>query len=366
MIKKERIYYLDWIRVTVVLLLIPFHSALSFSHIGKGYVYSNEPVNSFLYIFISDYFNLWFMRMLFFVSGIAAYYSFKSKKQFLFSKIKRLVFPVLFVLLTIGPISGYILAISKYSFSKSFFTFYPLFFIDVKKYLFWGHMWFCVYLFTYSILLLPIFSCLKKRFHIIDKIIIFLKKGNNILFPMIIIILLEVLFRPHYPGMQKLIGDWANFFVYLSFFVLGFIIGNNKEIIEKIVTKNKLFLLLSLLSTILYIGTKRFFFQFSNIHFLSFLWGIAAYSWVMFYIGFFKNNLNKKSVLLTYLSKTSFALYIFHYLIVSFFNLILLKHNINHYYIWILCIILSFCCFFIIFELVIKKIKFLKFICGIK
>ena len=54
----KRVYYLDWIRVSIVLILIPFHAAVTFSHIGNGYVYTSEPINSWLYIFISDYFNL--------------------------------------------------------------------------------------------------------------------------------------------------------------------------------------------------------------------------------------------------------------------------------------------------------------------
>lgn len=366
MSKKERAYYLDWIRICVVLLLIPFHSAVSFSHIGKGYVYSDKPINSFFYIFISDYLNLWFMRMLFFISGIASYYSFKSKKQFLFSKIKRLVLPVVFVVLTIGPISGYILAISKYSFSGSFFLFYPQFFINTQKYLFWGHMWFCVYLFTFSLLLLPIFSYFKGKIHLLNKLNIFLKRGNNIFLPMLIIVLFEVIFRPYYPGMQKLIGDWANFFVYISFFSIGFIIGDHEKTLDVISKKKLLFLLLALLSSFVYIVTKRFFTQFSNIYFLSALWGVAAYSWVMFYIGLFKVLFNKKNIILNYLNKTSFSLYVFHYLIVSVCNFILLKYKINHYYVWLLSTILSFLVFFIIFELIIKRIKILKFICGIK
>ena len=74
-ITTKRKYYLDWLRNSIVIILIPFHTAVSFSHIGKGYIYTATPDNSYLYIFISDFFNLWIMRLLFFISGFTAFLS---------------------------------------------------------------------------------------------------------------------------------------------------------------------------------------------------------------------------------------------------------------------------------------------------
>jgi hypothetical protein len=37
-----------------------------------------------------------------------------------------------------------------------------------------------------------------------------------------VIIVFETLLRPIYPGKQTLVNDWANFTVYLTFFILGY------------------------------------------------------------------------------------------------------------------------------------------------
>ena len=112
------------------------------------------------------------MRMLFFISGISTYWGLKKRgvKQFLRERIRRLIIPVLFCIVTIGPLSGYILAKSRYGFEGNFYQFYPHFFSEVKKYLFWGHMWFCVYLYIFSLAGLPCFLFLLKNVKFLKKI----------------------------------------------------------------------------------------------------------------------------------------------------------------------------------------------------
>ncbi len=44
--RDERLYFMDWLRVIVVILIIPYHVAVTFSHIGNGYIYTDEPVKS--------------------------------------------------------------------------------------------------------------------------------------------------------------------------------------------------------------------------------------------------------------------------------------------------------------------------------
>lgn len=368
---SKREYYLDWIRVCVVLILIPFHTAVSFSHIGNGYVYTEMPVNSWFYIFISDFFNLWIMRLLFFVSGISVFMALKKRTiiEFIKERFKKLILPVVFLLLTIGPLAGYILAVGKYDFSSSFLIYYPQFFLQAQRYLFWGQLWYCVYLFIFSLMYLPVFSFLLNKPAIINRINNFLARKNNIFLPMIVIILFETLLRPFYPGFQSFIGDWANVTVHSSFFILGFIMARSPEIFDVITRKIKLFLIPAICSTILYLICKRALFDgetYNQLLILSSLWGIAAYTWVLSLIGLFRKYRNKNTQLLKYLSKTSFSLYLFHYLILSILNYFLLKTNLPHYLIWISTTIGTYLIFAALFELVLKKVKPIRYICGIR
>ncbi|MDC7126889.1 MAG: acyltransferase family protein [Spirochaetales bacterium] len=369
--ETKREYYIDWLRDIVVLILIPFHTAVSFSHIGKGYTYTAAADNSWLFIFISDFFNLWIMRLLFFISGMSVFMSLKKRKtqSFIKDRFKRLVIPVLFQLLITGPIAGYILAIGRDNFSDSFLSFYPQFFIQSKKYLFWGHMWYCVYLFNFSIILLPLLSTLLRKPELAKKINIFLIRKNNILLPMIIIIFFEAILRPQYPGYQSFIGDWANVVTYSLFFIIGFIVVQTPAVFEVITQKRIFFLISAVCMTTAFLFCKRKFFIEADLRQLSIiaaLWGAAAYCWVMSLIGFFKKYLNHNSSGLRYLSKTSFSLYIFHYLILSVFNFFLLKTKLSNLLIWTITSLGTYIVFALFFELILKRSKIMCYICGIK
>nr|WP_246433909.1 acyltransferase family protein [Spirochaeta isovalerica] len=363
--QNKREYYLDWIRVIVVLLLVPFHTAVSFSHIGKGYIYSAEPVDSFFYVFLSDFLNLWFMRMLFFISGMASFMALKrrTEKEFIVDRVKRLLLPILFVLLTIGPCSAYLLAVNHYGFIGNFLQFYPNFFIEPKKYLFWGHMWFCLYLLVYSFLIIPLHHLFEQRNNYIGKFIWFLSRGNHILLPMFFIMLLEALLRPYFPGYQSFWGDWANVIVYFSFYLLGYSAGRDTCLIVAIHKKRIPFLAIAVLSTVIHIVFKRFYIQ---SHISSIFWGSGAYSWVMFFLSLFRQHANKDSKVLQYLSRSSFSLYVFHYLILSLFNFILLRTGLNHYIVWSLTTLGTYGFFFLLYKSVLKKFRVLRFVGGIK
>lgn len=370
--KEERKYYLDWLRVIVVLLLIPHHAALTFSHIGNGYVYTKEVVDSLYYIIQSDFLNLWFMKLLFFISGMSAYLALKkrSPSEFLKERFTKLFIPAAFVTLLLGPLTVWIVAYSGNHFSDSFPMFYPVYFRSIAKYLGWAHMWFCVYLFVFSIISLPLFTFLKKRPKTMKLTHMVLETKHNFLIPMLLIIIFEVLLRPLYPGLQILINDWANFTVYLSFFLFGYIMGQSDDLLTTIKQHRRKTSILAITATILYITLNRSAYFQSDLYIrkviLNSLSAVAAYSWVMFSLGFGGQYMNKKSPILNYLSQSAFALYIFHYMILSILNLYLIRTSLNHYVIFVITCLTTYLIFLIFYELVIKKVQVLRFICGLK
>jgi hypothetical protein len=79
MSENKREYYLDWLRIIVVALLVPHHIAITFSYIGDAYVFLPIKDASFYFFIQSTFLNLWFMRVLLFVSGISTYYALKRR-----------------------------------------------------------------------------------------------------------------------------------------------------------------------------------------------------------------------------------------------------------------------------------------------
>jgi fucose 4-O-acetylase-like acetyltransferase len=320
------------------------------------------------------------MRLLFFVSGISTYYALQKRtnRQFAAERCKRLLLPTVFAVIFICPVMAYFRALNVDNFQGSLIQFFPIFFTKFETYLGWAHFWFLVYLFVYSIIFLVLKKLLKNDIQIIEKAGAFLARGKNIILPLFIIVFFEMVFRPFYPGLQNLVDDWANFTIYLSFFMLGYVTANSTECFKKIKKNISLFFILGFMAAACTIFLKYaqnnieiFINYYSSMEYryklvVAFFQGIAEYSLVMFIIGIAKKHINVNNSAYKYLSKTSFALYMFHYILVNMVMYLLIKTQLNHYVMYILAIILVYIIFIIIFELILKRIFIFKFICGIK
>ena len=168
----------------------------------------------------------------------------------------------------------------------------------------------------------------------------FFIKKNLIYLPVILIIVFEASLRYGWPGFQNLIDDWANFSVYITFFIIGYIFNSNTKIIEKIENKKMHSLAMAAISSVLIV---TLYFLSDIFHILDpetfygyiifrTLIGFNSYMWVIFFIGFGKKALNKTNKVLTYLSKASLPFYIIHLLPVTAFSFIFLKLPLNPYF----------------------------------
>ena len=159
--KGERFYFLDWVKIGVILLLVPFHAAVVFTIHGDmsiKYTQQHVPVLDISIWFLS----LWMMPVLFLISGMNSYYSLENRtpKEYMRERYTKLLIPFLASLFLICPIISYFRAIFIESFRDNFVHFYPLFF--GKAYpqgnLSWWHFWFLIYLFVFTLILRPFFS----------------------------------------------------------------------------------------------------------------------------------------------------------------------------------------------------------------
>ncbi|QQO09995.1 acyltransferase family protein [Breznakiella homolactica] len=378
--ENKREYYLDWLRIIVVLLLVPHHIAITFSHIGDAYVFLPVKDNSLYFFIQSTFLNLWFMRMLFFVSGISTYYALKKRtnKEYFLERCKRLLLPAVFAIIAVCPVMAYFRALNLNGFQGSLFKFYPVFFTKFETYLGWAHFWFLIYLFMFSMVFLLLRVLIKNSAGPEEKIGTFLARKKNIILPIVLFIVFEMILRPFFPGIQNIVDDWANIMVYLSFFMLGYLFASRKECLDKIEENIPVFLGIGIIATtwVLFLkyaqnytdyfarlyNTKEY--QYKVI--TAFFQGAAEYSLVMLFTGIAKKVLNFKNRVYDYLSNTSFSLYMFHFILVNLVMYYLIRLNMNHYLMYILGIILVYVLFIVLFELVIKRIPFLRYICGIK
>lgn len=355
--ETKRNYYLDKLRVWVILSLIPFHAALTYLRFGD--VYIKAPVSGiealpFLIIVVplGDF----FMTLLFFVSGFASFYSFKNRgsSQFINERLKKLIRPLILGFVLICPVTAYMKALYE-GFEGGFLSFIPKFWLNIVYYQGYAHLWFLLYLFVFSMICIPLFNRWQSDEIRFKRIGDFLLKGHRLLLPFGVIILLELFLRPFFPGFQTLIFDWANDIVYFSIFVFGYIFASDERIREKLRRYIKLSAVCGVLSlaALFYVNIMWQVLYKGDIY-LSVIWALAKgfyeCSAIVFLLNIGWARLNRENKLDKYLKGASFTVYIFHFLPVTLFTLLFMELNIHIFVKFLLVVALSLITVFLIYE----------------
>jgi hypothetical protein len=365
--RDDRLAYLDWLRFLVVLLLAPFHAAISYTGMGSVYVY-DTPVRDILLsgsapvgvgplalteftVFTDN----WGMHLLFLVSGIGAAFSLRKRNgaQFMGERCNRLLVPLLIGSVFVVSIQSWLGALSFGKFSGSFFAYFPTFFNGISTgpqgsgNFEWGHLWFLAYLFVFSAIALPLFLSIRQKGES-SRILSTARRFAVmplILLPALWTGLLEGLFRPGWPGFQNLVNDWANFTIYFSFFLAGYLVGTLPEFLRAIEKYRFAFLVLGVAAFLTRISMYTLFtvpdgYNAINIIAQTFR-GIAAYGLVMAAIGYGQHYLNRQGRMLGIARDLSLPLYVLHFVPVTVVTYLLLDSGLSVWTRWILAVAAS-------------------------
>ncbi|MBM3149512.1 MAG: acyltransferase, partial [Chloroflexi bacterium] len=165
---NARRYDLDWVRVIAMLMLLLFHSGRFFDF-DPWHLKNVETGLAFAAY--NHFFNYWGMQLFFLVAGAAVWFSLGTRKTgpFVKERVLRILVPLLFGILLVVPPQVYLERIYEGQFSGSFFQFYPHFFEGTYSGSYagsgnfsWHHLWFLAYLFTFTLLALPLFLWLRR------------------------------------------------------------------------------------------------------------------------------------------------------------------------------------------------------------
>ena len=355
----KRLFFIHWLRVLVVLSLIPFHASLTYLRYGS--VYIKEPVSGLKalpFLIVSVPLGDFVMTLLFFIAGMASYYSLenRSRGDYIWERTKKLIFPFLlgwFLLLC--PVTGYIQALYE-GYKDGFLHFIPQFFWQSFHYHGYGHLWFLMYLYVFSLLCVPIFNRWKKDKNHLAKIGTFFSKGHRLLLPAGFIVLLELCLRPFFhPDAYIIVLDWANDAVYLSLFIFGYVFASDERLQAKIKGYYKPSVVCGslALATLYYVNIQSQMF-YSDAAYLTPLWvlskGVYECSAIIFLLNFGRSFLNKGGRVIRYLSGASFTYYIFHYLPVTLFTFLLIDIKMPIFLKFLLVVVLSYITVFLIYE----------------
>lgn len=378
-----RVAYLDWLRFLVVLLLAPFHAAISFTGMGSVYVY-DIPVRDILLsgatpvgvgpLVLTEFtvfMDNWFMHLLFLVSGIGAAFSLRKRNgaQFLGERCNRLLLPLLIGTLLVVSFQSWLGALSFGRFSGGFLAFFPSFFNGMNFN--WGHLWFLAYLFVFSALSLPLFLSIRRKGEAsrISSVARRFTMMPMILLPALWTGFLEALFRPGWPGSLNLVSDWANFTVYLSFFLAGYVAGSVPELLRAVEKYRLAALILGVTAFLSRIAVYAVVtvpngYRAANIVAQAFR-GIAAYGLVMAAMGYARRYLNRHGRMLGMARDLSFPLYILHYAPLTAATYLLLNSGLNVWTRWTLAVAASWS-FVALFTFLARFIPLVRGLFGIQ
>lgn len=147
----KRLFYLDNLKTFALLLGVLFHTSIVYAP-NVGYAVKSIDSNYFFEIVV-HFIHVFRMPLFFFLSGFFSYMVLNKHggRNFTFSRFERMFAPMIVGLLFFAPIQYYLVYNQQHS-PISFFEYYPIFFTSEEFDL--SHIWFLVYLFLYSFLLL--------------------------------------------------------------------------------------------------------------------------------------------------------------------------------------------------------------------
>jgi glucan biosynthesis protein C len=375
---KTRLHYLDWLRVLALFGVFIFHTARPFDFI---YWAVNNPERSLYATFFVVFLYPWGMPLFFMISGAGTFFALKrrSYRQYIVERLQRLLIPYIIGAILLTPIQGYFEIIHKKLYSGTFIDFitdgtvlqyFVVRFRDVgwgpRVFGAWGfHLWFLGFLFLYSLMAIPIIRWLNgesgSRFT--DFLVKLVSKRAGIFLWVIPLALTQIVLNPYFPNQN----DWAEFFYQFLFFVYGYILFSDHRFLKALKKDWKIFLVLSLVSSVLVLSTVSSGFTDSisvprSLTALLIRWGvysINSWVWIVSLIIFGMRYLDYENNWLKYCKKAVMPFYLIHHPVIIGIAFYVVQWDVS----MVIKILSVFCGSFLItlgmFELLFKRINLL-------
>ncbi len=345
---ETRRHDIDWVRVIAIGLLIIYHTAIGFQPWGAmiGFITNKEPMMSIWPAM--SMLNVWRIPLLFFVSGMGVFFAMqrRSWKQLLGERAMRILVPFLFGIVAISPI--HILFVQlKYG--------APLTYIPNA-----GHLWFLGNIFIYVIVLAPLFYLMKK--HEQGRVIQMVKRIFGHPLGLLVIVggfVLETWIMN--PGVFELYAQtWHGFFLGFVAFLLGFLCVLAGQPFWNNLKKGK-WVLLAMAAGLFTLRYVEYQLKSPN-----YLLATESVLWILTVFGLAYSYLNRPSRTLDYLSKSAYPVYILHMIFLYFGSWLIFPLDMSPLHKFVIVTVITFVGCFVMYEFLIRRVRFLRPLFGLK
>lgn len=370
---KPRQHYIDWLRLIAVFLLFTFHTARIFDPWENFYVQNNQPSQGLFNVFIWAV-GPWHMTLFFLLAGASTYFALQHRRgsQYALERLKRLLIPFIFGVLVIIPPQSYLGVLSHSGQSIPFFKWFPQFFAlqgdDPDGYFLgghtWGHLWFIVHLFIYSLAALPLFLFFNRESGqmLIKRLAAIFKHPAGFFLPPLVIMIASA--DPEIAG--------GNPLFYITFFIFGFILMSDAGFMET-VDKRRI--------TALVLGPVIF----ALVLALSWLqaWPAGLPAWfggivdgymecigpwfiILCMLSYGRRFLNFTNRFLKYFAEGAYALYILHQTVIVIVGFYVVQWELAVLVKFLIISVVSFVTSVLVYDLAVRRTKVTRFLFGMR
>lgn len=367
--KTERQYFIDWLRILLILSVFIYHIGMFFNswdwHVKNPTQY--EGVLKYAMIFLGK----WRMPLLFLISGAGTYYAMgkRTPLKYLAERYKRLVIPLTVGIFVLVPVQVYLEKADQYN---SLLDFYPHMFEGIypKGNFSWHHLWFIAYLFVISLFFAPLMNLFRSNSYLRFSIWLERFAGRPLSLNIVVVILFisQRLLRPYFPeDTHALVNDWAAIAYYIIFFLAGFMLLSNKNIIESIRKQKNLFLAEAAIATAMMFASPHIFTDEST---AELVWSISsiflAWSCGLAAIGYAKQYLNRDTMFRKVANEAIYPFYLLHQPVILIMGFSLIKIEMTDFIRFILLTISSFGITCVLYLFVVRPFNITRVIFGMK
>ena len=365
----ERRFDIDWLRVLAILTVFFFHCSRFFN---DEFWHVENSVKSFAATVFVIVVSQWIMPLFFILSAISAYYALgrRTNGQYIRERLRRLVVPLIFGIFVLSPPQIYLERHTHGQFDGSFLEFLPHYFDGF--YGFGGnfawmgvHLWYLLLLFVFSLLTLPVFRIMRKENFISRTTAFFMRPGFLFLLA-IPIALMEILLSLDPEGFGK--GSWGGwaFFSLLLLFVIGYYVASDERSRQAIEKQRFFSLALGVVLTVIGFYLLTHGYEEDLKYFLLTLRAFNTWSWLLAILGFGSRYLSFTSGRLKYLNEAELPFYILHQPVILIIGFFIVQWNagiLTKYAVIAAC---SFAVIMALYEILVRRIRVLRFLFGMK
>ncbi|GAP98216.1 acyltransferase family protein [Leptolyngbya sp. NIES-2104] len=373
---QSRRYDFDWLRVLAVVLLIYFHAAAVFyrGDLGEFYIQNarSSPVMNGFVLFVHQ----WHMPLFFLISGAGTWFalSYRSAKQYVQERCQRLLIPFVFGTLVLIPPQVYLRLLDQSTYKQSYWRFYPEFFNGIRPYgnFEWGHLWFLVYLLTFSLIALPLLLHLRRPDALLRSTFAnWIEKPGVILLMALPLAAIEGSLRPHWIGFQNLYDDWANVCLYLLYFIYGYLICSDARFGDAIDKHLGIASGLAILCMALFLGLWQSDLIPDRAYSVNYVLyqcfrGCNSWFWVLMVLGLGRKFLNVNSKLLSYANEAAYPVYLLHQTVLVTIAFYVVRWNADVMTKFLIISTASIIATIALYEVFIRRFNGARFLFGLK